>query len=127
MAVVNAYFGASEEEQKLAVRSRLEAMRESVTSRIDDLAQDLNHSEEPLPADFAEQALELENEEAQLAVSNELAQELLDIDRALQQLESGTYGVCRKCSETIFGGRLAALPQATLCVACAELEKGDNR
>jgi DnaK suppressor protein len=38
---------------------------------------------------------------------------------ALQRLEKGTYGICQACDQAIEPERLAALPMATLCIACA--------
>ncbi len=38
--------------------------------------------------------------------------------RAAQLRDQGTYGVCESCGRPIGGDRLAALPDATRCVAC---------
>jgi DnaK suppressor protein len=46
--------------------------------------------------------------------------ELQAIDAALARIESGEYGICASCDEPIDGDRLRALPEAALCVACAE-------
>ena len=45
------------------------------------------------------------------------------IDDALQRLEQGTYGSCEECDEEIPAARLSALPFATLCVTCQELQE----
>ena len=41
------------------------------------------------------------------------------IRTALGRLEAGTYRRCVKCGHVIGAARLAALPSATTCVACA--------
>jgi RNA polymerase-binding protein DksA len=41
------------------------------------------------------------------------------LEAALQRMEEGTYGVCEACGQAIELERLAALPIATLCIACA--------
>ena len=41
------------------------------------------------------------------------------LEAALQRMEEGTYGVCAACGRAIEPERLAALPIATLCIACA--------
>lgn len=46
--------------------------------------------------------------------------ELQAIDAALARIESGVYGICRGCEEPIDGARLRAVPEAALCVVCAE-------
>ncbi|MFZ5760511.1 MAG: TraR/DksA family transcriptional regulator [Thermodesulfobacteriota bacterium] len=40
------------------------------------------------------------------------------IDRALQMIEAGTYGICSACDEDIDEQRLRSLPFATLCLDC---------
>jgi len=42
------------------------------------------------------------------------------IDRALDRIASGTYGLCECCEEPIGLGRLKARPVATLCISCKE-------
>jgi DnaK suppressor protein len=50
---------------------------------------------------------------------------LLHIERALQRIEGGTYGVCSHCQRTIPVERLKAVPWAHYCIDCQELaEKG---
>lgn len=44
---------------------------------------------------------------------------LLNIDRALDRLATGTYGSCESCGEAIAVDRLEAIPYATTCFACA--------
>jgi RNA polymerase-binding protein DksA len=43
-------------------------------------------------------------------------QTLQQIDRALQKLDDGTYGVCERCGRPIATERLRARPWATLCI-----------
>ena len=58
-------------------------------------------------------------------VRSELAERLAGIDRALQRIADGTYGVCLRRGEPIGPARLEARPAATLCIDGArELETG---
>ncbi len=43
-------------------------------------------------------------------------------ERALSKLDEGTYGICDACGEPIPPGRLQALPESVLCLACAKLQ-----
>jgi RNA polymerase-binding protein DksA len=43
---------------------------------------------------------------------------LTEIDAALCRIEEGTYGVCKRCGNSIGEERLEALPWATLCIDC---------
>lgn len=42
------------------------------------------------------------------------------IDRALQKIEAGEFGVCEECNEEISVKRLEARPETTLCIRCKE-------
>jgi DnaK suppressor protein len=45
------------------------------------------------------------------------------IERALEKLADGTYGVCDRCGQPIPAGRLKVAPESVLCVACARLAR----
>lgn len=47
------------------------------------------------------------------------------IEEALDRLDSGDYGVCLNCEETIPAKRLAAVPWARYCVRCQESAGAD--
>lgn len=46
-----------------------------------------------------------------------------DVDKALQHVDDGTYGVCASCGRQIPDARLDAVPTAVLCIQCAEREQ----
>jgi DnaK suppressor protein len=56
--------------------------------------------------------------ELNLARRNRARGKLKKLEAALQRMEEGTYGVCEVCGQAIEPERLAALPTATLCIAC---------
>ena len=70
--------------------------------------------------DSAEQAQERENDEVMDALGNETAQSIRILQAALARIEDGSYGLCQSCGEEIAEARLAAIPEATRCVNCAE-------
>lgn len=45
---------------------------------------------------------------------------LQKIDRALQRVEDGTFGICERCEEDINVKRLEARPVTSLCIRCKE-------
>jgi DnaK suppressor protein len=51
---------------------------------------------------------------------------LMDLDRALARLDSGTYGTCEHCSSPIAPERLAARPATETCVSCAPIRRSDS-
>lgn len=49
--------------------------------------------------------------------------DLLRLQNARSRIEAGTYGVCIRCGKDIPLGRLRHVPQALMCVPCAEKQK----
>lgn len=49
--------------------------------------------------------------------------EIEAIERALQRLRSGRYGVCETCGKPIPAARQAAMPTADRCRPCAERQE----
>ena len=71
-------------------------------------------------ADVGSKGLERDSEMSLAANQREL---LLQTEKALSRLESGTYGVCETCGEAIGKMRLMAFPRATLCMTCKQREE----
>jgi DnaK suppressor protein len=44
-----------------------------------------------------------------------------EIERAIEKIDSGTYGYCEICNKAINPDRLQFLPYVTMCVRCQEL------
>jgi RNA polymerase-binding protein DksA len=110
--------GASQVDEA-EVRIALDARKSELLERHGRIARHTRHREEPLPQDFAEQAVELENQELLEALDVEVADELRQIERALERLEAGEYQHCKTCGEDIPAERLEALPTTSQCVDCA--------
>ncbi len=73
----------------------------------------------PLDADFAEQAAELEGQDALKTLETAHLVEAEAIRAALWRIAAGTYGSCAQCGCDIPAARLAAVPTAAFCVTCA--------
>jgi DnaK suppressor protein len=102
-----------------AIKQQLEERRTELLDKQKRLARHTRHREEPLPQDFAEQAVELENQEVLEALDREVTDELRKLARALQRVEAGDYAYCSACGEEIPAGRLKAIPTTDRCVRCA--------
>ena len=74
---------------------------------------------EPLSADFAEQAVETENDQVVEALDQEAQIELSQINKALLRMEEGHYGECVVCGNQIAAKRLEAIPHTPFCYDCA--------
>ena len=95
-----------------ATRSMLERERAVVMARITALEQN------SLDFELESDGIPPSGFEREQAISKLLDGRLSEIDNALAQLDSGTYGVCKDCAKPIPPRRLEALPFATMCVNC---------
>lgn len=67
-------------------------------------------------ADTVDNADITEDYEEKIAVLKILEERYHTVDRALEAIEDGTYGICKKCKENIDEKRLEANPSATTCI-----------
>ncbi|MFO0744452.1 MAG: TraR/DksA family transcriptional regulator [Myxococcota bacterium] len=104
------------EERKHAIEQRLHALGQR-RRRID--AHQTNRDRE-VPQDFADQAQFRENDEVVDALGAHAQRDVAQLLAALGRIETGTYGICLGCGDTIADARLDAMPEATLCVGCAD-------
>jgi len=105
------------------IARRLAARLAELQARSDAIEQDLR---QPLDQDSAEQAIDLEDDEALAGVDAIIRAEIVATQQALQRLEAGTYGICIRCGDDIAAARLEALPVAPHCIDCADRLVGDS-
>src|SRR5688572_29882532 len=61
---------------------------------------------------LADDATDMAEQERDLALIGTLQERMREVDRALEQLEAGTYGICDNCNQPIPPERLEARPFA---------------
>jgi RNA polymerase-binding protein DksA len=98
------------------VRARLEASLAELEGRLANICQDLS---EPPDRDWDEEAIAQEDDEALRHQEVLVEQEIASMRRALGRIDDKTYGICVRCGEAIAPERLAARPEAALCIDCA--------
>ena len=76
----------------------------------------------PMNADSEEQATEIADDDALAGEDALVIREIGAVRAAIGRIDSGHYGQCLSCGEDIAPARLAALPEATLCMDCIENE-----
>ena len=100
-----------------ALKTELEERLATLQTRLSSIKKDVTQAHS---GDSAEQAQERENDEVVDAIGNETAQSIRVIMAALERIENGSYGACDSCGDDIGQARLAAVPEATRCVNCAQ-------
>jgi len=59
--------------------------------------------------------------EMNMALRRRVRRKVRSVEEALQRFEEGTYGVCERCGSQIGAQRLEIMPEARLCINCAQL------
>lgn len=65
-----------------------------------------------------EEATEAFELEKRIALQRRLNESMAEVEHALERFATGSYGRCESCGRAIEADRLAARPQATLCMQC---------
>lgn len=73
------------------------------------------NQEVPDEADMAERS---EDYEERTVRANSLEKKLIGIEKALEKIEKGEYGVCEVCGDKIDEDRLDINPSAATCTVC---------
>jgi DnaK suppressor protein len=108
-------------------RTRLQGIRDGLQREQEEATSDSGgelSSFDQHPGDSGTETFELEKN---VSLLEQLEDELVEIDAAVQRLERGTYGTCQACGRPIGDERLEALPATRFCVedqAKAEREAG---
>lgn len=74
---------------------------------------------EDMGDDRDENASEVEEYVDNVALENNLEEQLKGINIALEKIKNGTYGICEECGADISLERLEANPSARRCMQCA--------
>ncbi len=112
-------------EALLRLHKSLVERRDELTRRLGGELKDLLHRSAGISGDAADLAFDSAGEEVTSQLAELESRELMQIDRAIQRLKHGTYGLCELCQKSIPTSRLNALPFSTTCIHCQrEMESG---
>ncbi len=107
-------------------KAQLEAERQRLSELIEEHEQELeearltetsaDRSPDPGSAEAGSMKFEYEKE---LSIERNSVDLLHKVERALERVDDGSYGICEVCGSEIPIARLEVLPYATMCVTCA--------
>jgi RNA polymerase-binding transcription factor len=60
--------------------------------------------------------------ERDLSIENNVRDLMQKIERALEKMDAGTYGICERCGKPIEKARVRALPYVDLCIKDAQAQ-----
>ncbi|MDP4007208.1 MAG: TraR/DksA C4-type zinc finger protein [bacterium] len=107
--------------QKLEEKKKqLERELSSFASKDPDVKGDWDTKYPRVPeGDLEDAAGEVEEYSTKLHIEFSLEQQLKEVNAALERVAQGKYGTCENCEKEIAQERLAASPEARLCLDCA--------
>lgn len=104
----------------------IETHRDTIASKIRRLRREDPFSTEDraLIVEPGTDAAQLFGHEKTIVLENQLKRDLKEIEKALEKIKKGSYGLCERCGKVIDKARLDAKPAAIYCLKCEkELEK----
>lgn len=110
---------------------RLEELRAELARMVEGLEkdqQDRAESEGDMTEnDSGDMSQSLFTREMDATVEQTMEKRLESVDRALQKIEEGTYGICDDTGEPIPRGRLEAMPEAVYTVEAQQRRERERR
>jgi DnaK suppressor protein len=93
---------------------RRDALRRTLSEELDQF----DTFQERSVGDSVDAALDTDYGSVSTGLAEFESRELDQIERALERLREGRYGICEVCGKKIATARLEALPYATMCIQC---------
>src|SRR5262245_2574203 len=112
-----------------SIKGDLELTRDALSSSIQesmDSTRDADQRRDMFKDPYGSASLTHDDEVA-AAVVERRARQLDEVNRALEDIDAGRYGVCRDCGGDIPPARLKVMPFATRCVACQTSHEAAGR
>lgn len=91
----------------------------AILRRNEAVTKHLRQEDGRLEADFSDRVSYTQMDEVLERLDEDGRAEAGALRDALQRIDDGVYGVCASCGAGVGAGRLAAIPEAALCVKCA--------
>ena len=112
-------------------RERLEGLRAELARMVEGLEEDQQDRAESegdmTENDSGDMSQSLFTREMDATVEQTMEKRLESVDRALQKVEEGTYGICDDTGEPIPRGRLEAMPEAIYTVEAQQRRERERR
>lgn len=108
----------------LEIKAELERMRDGLDEDQQDRAGDEGDYTEHDSGDLSQSMF---NREMDATIEGQVGRRLEDVERALEKIEEGSYGVCDDTGEEIPKGRLEAVPEAIRTVEAQQSFERERR
>jgi len=99
----------------------LESRKAQIIKNIDSVNSELNQLNGLELNDEGDHAAINNNSVVESAIVEQQQKELQEIDKALDKIANGEYGICEMCEDEIGFQRLKVKPHAIYCIDCREI------
>ncbi|MEH0422528.1 TraR/DksA family transcriptional regulator [Streptomyces sp. B21-083] len=110
-------------EARAELQSEVLRLRAEITSSEQSLVGLMRDSGDGAGDDQADTGTKNITREHEMALAASARERLVQDERALERLDTGTYGLCENCGNPIGKARMQAFPRATLCVECKQKQE----
>jgi len=108
-------------EVRAGLREQIESLRKEIAASASQIAE--GDTSDGAGDDQADAGAKTYAREHELALAYNSQDLLAQIERAVQRMDAGTYGICESCTKPIGKARMQVFPRATLCVTCKQREE----
>ncbi len=115
---MNKTFVKEMEDQLKAEKDRLESELEEISTKNPKASGDFMADFPNIGDKEDENAEEVATYSTNLTLERTLESSLRDVDKALERIDNGTYGICKYCNKEIAEKRLRARPASSSCIEC---------
>lgn len=109
------------------LRQQLEAKKQQLTDQLNSIGSQVSETGDETNFDarfpdygdsMEDNATEVADYTKNLSLERDLERDIHGVEKALESMDKGTYGICSYCGKEIEIERLKARPESTSCVAC---------
>lgn len=115
------------------IKKNLLQEKKQILDDLQDLSKKDSHDADNMAAKFPEygdkpdeNAQEITDYSTAIVTEKVLEKSLEDINKTLERIDRGTYGICRYCQKPINPKRLMARPTANSCIDCKTKLQEEN-
>ena len=111
-------------------RGRLEDLKEEllrVRRGMEEDERDRSQEEQDAELDSGDESQQMFTREMDATIGEQMERRLQDVERALEKISEGSYGICEDTGEEIAKGRLEAVPEALRTVEAQQNFERERR
>ena len=109
--------------EMLEIRARLQTMLGEMRRDIDHEVRGASERDLAHINDTSDMASDAAEGDLALRIAESETVEAEEIERSIEKIDNGTYGICEMCNKPIGVERIKFLPYVTLCIKCQELSE----